>query len=127
MAQYVTDSTDVIPNGMEEVIGSIPIRSTNQTNNFADSQKRRDAFDTLVLMLHPPRLSSIDPEERRPPGFEPPAWLGQSLCINVHRRGDIGVMHQLLHYFDVFPIGFEQRGVRVTEGMEADPLRNPAR
>jgi hypothetical protein len=28
---YVIDSTDVIPNGMEEVIGSIPIRSTNQT------------------------------------------------------------------------------------------------
>jgi hypothetical protein len=36
MAQYVIDSTDVTPNGMEEVIGSIPIRSTNQTNNLAD-------------------------------------------------------------------------------------------
>jgi hypothetical protein len=30
--------------GMEEVIGSIPIRSTNQTNNLADSQKRRDTL-----------------------------------------------------------------------------------
>jgi hypothetical protein len=30
--------------GMEEVIGSIPIRSTNQTNNLADSQKKRDTF-----------------------------------------------------------------------------------
>jgi hypothetical protein len=35
------------------------------------------------------------------------------------------VAHQLLRHFDVFPIGFEQRGVRVTERMEADPLRNP--
>jgi hypothetical protein len=60
---------------MEEVIGSIPIRSTNQTNNLAASQKTRD---TLVLMLHPPRLSSIDPEERRPPDFEPPAWLASN-------------------------------------------------
>jgi hypothetical protein len=34
MAQYVIDSTDVNPNGMEEVTGSIPVRSTNQTNNL---------------------------------------------------------------------------------------------
>ena len=27
---------------MEEVIGSIPIRSTNKPNNLADSQKKRD-------------------------------------------------------------------------------------
>jgi hypothetical protein len=30
--------------GMEEVIGSIPIRSTNHFNNLADSQKRRDTL-----------------------------------------------------------------------------------
>jgi predicted DNA-binding protein (MmcQ/YjbR family) len=34
MAQYVVDSTDVNPNGMEEVIGSIPIRSTNHFNKL---------------------------------------------------------------------------------------------
>jgi hypothetical protein len=34
MTQYVIDSTDVTPNGMEEVTGSIPVRSTNQTNNL---------------------------------------------------------------------------------------------
>jgi hypothetical protein len=28
--------------GMEEVIGSIPIRSTNKSNNLADSQKKRN-------------------------------------------------------------------------------------
>ena len=50
---------------------------------------------------------------------------GVKLCINVQGRRDVGVAHKLLHHFDVFPIGFEQRGVRVTEGMEADPLRNP--
>jgi hypothetical protein len=31
VAQYVIDSTDVIPNGMEEVTGSIPVRSTTLT------------------------------------------------------------------------------------------------
>jgi hypothetical protein len=30
--------------GMEEVIGSIPIRSTNKSNNLADSQKERDTL-----------------------------------------------------------------------------------
>lgn len=25
--------------------------------------------------------------------------------------------HQLLHHFDIFVVGFEQRGVRVPEGM----------
>src|ERR1700722_14971830 len=30
--------------GMEEVTGSIPVRSTNQTNNLADSQKKRDTL-----------------------------------------------------------------------------------
>ena len=30
--------------GMEEVIGSIPIRSTNKLNNLADSQKKRDTL-----------------------------------------------------------------------------------
>ena len=30
--------------GMEEVIGSIPIRSTNKPNNLADSQKKRDTL-----------------------------------------------------------------------------------
>ena len=29
---------------MEEVIGSIPIRSTNKPNNLADSQKKRDTL-----------------------------------------------------------------------------------
>ena len=67
-------------NGMEEVIGSIPIRSTNKPNNLADcAEKTRYAFDTLVLMLHPPqhflRHSLNGPEEHRPPGFAPPAWL----------------------------------------------------
>jgi hypothetical protein len=30
--------------GMEEVIGSIPIRSTKYPNNLADSQKKRDTL-----------------------------------------------------------------------------------
>jgi hypothetical protein len=30
--------------GMEEVIGSIPIRSTNKPNNLADLQKKRDTL-----------------------------------------------------------------------------------
>ncbi len=29
---------------MEEVVGSIPIRSTNKPNNLADSQKKRDTL-----------------------------------------------------------------------------------
>jgi hypothetical protein len=112
--------------GMEEVIGSIPIRSTNQTNNLADSQKRRDTlsirwFSCCTLRGFP---RSIQKNVDHPTLGLPLGWR-QSLCINVHRRRDVGVAHQLLHHFDVFSIGFEQRRVRVTEGMEADPFHNP--
>ncbi|QHN02784.1 hypothetical protein FTO74_04915 [Granulicella sp. WH15] len=42
--------------GMEEVIGSIPIRSTNKSNDLAEIVKSaRYAFDTSVLMLHFPQ------------------------------------------------------------------------
>jgi hypothetical protein len=34
MALYVINYTGVIANGMEEVTGSIPVRSTNQINNL---------------------------------------------------------------------------------------------
>src|ERR1700739_276084 len=64
--------------GMEEVIGSIPIRSTNKSNDLAEIVKSaRYAFDTLVLMLHSPQhlLHSLSgPEEHLPPGFAPPVW-----------------------------------------------------
>jgi hypothetical protein len=72
--------------GMEEVIGSIPIRSTNQTNNLADSQKRRDTLtirrfscDTLCGF---PR--SIQKNVGQPALSLPLGWR-QSLCIDVHR------------------------------------------
>jgi hypothetical protein len=39
--------------GMEEVVGSIPTRSTNKSNNLAKRQeKARYAKDTLVLKPH---------------------------------------------------------------------------
>jgi hypothetical protein len=40
MTQYVIDSTEIIPNGMEEVIGSIPIRSTKITFEESKSYSR---------------------------------------------------------------------------------------
>jgi len=48
--------TNYPEDGMEEVIGSIPIRSTNKSNDLAKIIKSaRYAFDTLVLMLHSPQ------------------------------------------------------------------------
>jgi hypothetical protein len=55
MTQYVVDSTHVNPNGMEEVIGSIPIRSTNQTNNleraFQESAELSPSGQPVSLFL----------------------------------------------------------------------------
>ena len=42
--------------GMEEVIGSIPIRSTNKSNDLDEiTENAQYAFDTLVLTLHSPQ------------------------------------------------------------------------
>jgi hypothetical protein len=53
--------------GMEEVTGSIPVRSTNQSSSLANRQEKRDA---LVLELHLPqcflRNSANHPKEDRP-------------------------------------------------------------
>jgi hypothetical protein len=46
MTQHVIDSTDVTPNGMEEVIGSIPIRSTKITSAKSIS------YSDPLLFLH---------------------------------------------------------------------------
>src|ERR1700722_17919852 len=66
-------------------------QSNQQLSGLAE--KTRYAFDTLVLMLHPPqhflRLSSIDPEEHRPPGFEPPAWLASKPLYTLPMRESI--------------------------------------
>jgi hypothetical protein len=51
MAQYVTDSTDVTPNGMEEVIGSIPIRSTDQFNNLDRPTALRPVVCVIVFVI----------------------------------------------------------------------------
>jgi hypothetical protein len=79
--------------GMEEVIGSIPIRSTNKPNNLADSQKNATRFRSVGLVLHPPAALSTTflerSKEHRPPGFAPGTWLMSEPCVNVHRRGDV--------------------------------------
>ena len=46
-------------NGMEEVIGSIPIRSTNKPNNLADSQKKRDTLSIYVGSHAARRLADV--------------------------------------------------------------------
>jgi hypothetical protein len=57
MAQYVIDSTSVTPNGMEEVTGSIPVRSTNQTNNL-DGYGSRTLDSVYLLRGRTPRAAS---------------------------------------------------------------------
>jgi len=44
---------------MEEVIGSIPIRSTNKPNNLADSQKKRDTLSIYVGSHAARRLADV--------------------------------------------------------------------
>ena len=46
--------------GMEEVIGSIPIRSTNKPNNLADSQKKRDTLSIRWFSCCIPRNTFAD-------------------------------------------------------------------
>jgi hypothetical protein len=55
--------------GMEEVIGSIPIRSTNYFNNLADSppngwQQIGSKFQTAVQPLHVSRLHLLSEAPR---------------------------------------------------------------
>jgi hypothetical protein len=57
MALYVIDSTEVNPNGMEEVTGSIPVRSTNQTNNL-DGHGSRNLDSGYLLSGRTPRAAS---------------------------------------------------------------------
>jgi hypothetical protein len=67
MALYVIDSTEVNPNGMEEVTGSIPARSTNQINNL-DKPSRRP-LDVSVLPCRSgawPRKTVFTRATRRP-------------------------------------------------------------
>jgi hypothetical protein len=95
-------------------------------NNLADSQKKRDTlsirwFSCCTLsstFCGFPR--SIQKNIDHPALSLPLGWR-QSLCINVHRRGDVGVAHQLLHHFDVFPISFERRGIRVAISIHSRP------
>ena len=70
---------------MEEVIGSIPIRSTNQTNNLAGSQKKRDTlsirwFSCCTLRGFPRPIQ----KNVGPPDFEPPAWLASKRRVYLH-------------------------------------------
>ena len=48
--------------------------------------------------------------------------LRKSFRVNARGRGDVGAAHQLLHHVDILIVGFEQRGIGVAEGMEADPF-----
>ena len=97
-----------------------PDQVHHRINKLANRLEKRDTLVlTLRLSQHVLRFSLSSPEEHRPPGPMLRGSRPQSLCMNVHCRGDVGGAHQLLHHFDVFPIGFEQRGVRVMEGMEA--------
>ena len=43
----------------------------------------------------------------------------QSFCVNVHCCRDVGVAHQFLNHFHIFPVGFEQSGIGVPESVEA--------
>ena len=66
-------------NGMEEVVGSIPTRSTNIFNSLQiHAPKTRYAFDTLVLTTHLLQCFRLypanDSAERRLADSEPRAW-----------------------------------------------------
>jgi hypothetical protein len=75
MALYVIDSTEVSPNGMEEVTGSIPVRSTNQANNLdepslrspevCDVVRRSGAWPRTTVSAREPRPSSTTVRCRR--------------------------------------------------------------
>jgi hypothetical protein len=79
--------------GMEEVIGSIPIRSTNKPNNLADSQKKRDTLS--IRWSHAASSAALSTTfferfERTSTTRLCASRLAQSLCVNVHCRGDVG-------------------------------------
>ena len=100
--------------GMEEVIGSIPIRSTNKPNNLADSQKKRDTlsirwFSCRILRSTFYTIPRPVQKNIAHPALSFPLGRSQGFRVNVHRCGDVCVAHQLLHHFDIFPVCFEQR------------------
>jgi hypothetical protein len=58
---------------MEEVIGSIPIRSTNKPNNLADSQKKRDSLSIRWFSCFILRSTFADIPRTIPKNIDHPA------------------------------------------------------
>ena len=88
--------------------------TTNQLNNLANRQEKRDTLSrrwfsrgifssvfcglpgTIHQIIHYAALGLA---------------LGgsQSLCVDVHDCGDIGMAHEFLHHFDVLALRLEDR------------------
>ncbi len=93
--------------GMEEVIGSIPIRSTNSFNNLRRlprilkgpkrSNKRMPSLFTDFLPQHPHHS-----------GLRLTLGRSDRLRVHLERHLNRGVPEKLLHHLDVLAVGLEQ-------------------
>lgn len=67
--------------GMEEVVGSIPTRSTNKPNNLAESQKKRDRLSIRWVLNIAVIRSHASSRGLHSPG----AIEGEAMAANAHR------------------------------------------
>ena len=99
--------------GMEEVIGSIPIRST-KINSLQDCQFRRGC-GRVLNSFHFRRQHHCDNSMA---GI--PLLLGYGTSVNVERRPATRVAQQFLSHLDVDAQRPQICGERVTEAVPAD-------
>jgi hypothetical protein len=108
---------------MEEVIGSIPIRSTNHFSNLGISSiflkgpersNKRGCFTFPDFLLQHPCYFRL----RLPLG------RGDRLRVHLQRHLDSGVPEQLLHRLDVLAVCLQQRRKSAPEGMPSDVFQD---
>jgi hypothetical protein len=95
--------------GMEEVVGSIPNRSTKKLNNLANRQEKRDTrsirwFSRCIVRSVFCDLARTIQQNIHHPALRLTFGGRQGLCVDVHRCGDIGMAHEFLHHLDVLAV-----------------------
>ena len=94
---------------MEEVVGSIPTRSTNQLNNLANRLEKRDTlsirwFSRCIFRSVFCDLARTIQQNIHNPALRFAFGGRKGLCVEVHGCGDIGVAHEFLHHFNVLAV-----------------------
>jgi hypothetical protein len=123
---------------MEEVIGSIPIRSTKSFQILTGEiwEQVTPAWElcgnTSLLASHlwrfPIRIGAFAAQQMIDcPLLRVPFLVHPGVRVHLHRRTQFGVAHEFLHHPHIVPGMRQERAVGMPKGMPADPLGDPDR